>query len=168
MKFKIIIDNIKACDGSMINIIYDNKPVLNEFLECIKNKLKTEYNIIDEMDETKTRYNSEDLNIILEKRKKGKNIIIINQILNNTQEIRAMNELYYNSLDKDLIIIILNNYYTTTNTQLSNGTQYASSLAMLLKGKKVKILKSRFAKNYELYDISSLIRRVKLKTLNEI
>ena len=76
-------------------------------------------------------------------------------------------------------------YFSTTNTDLaqlnigdipSGEINYAASLIILLKGGKMKILKSRYAPFFDknnldiikdITDLNTLLRKMKIKTLNK-
>lgn len=182
MTFNNIIENIKLCNGGIINLIYDDKTVCNEFLMCITNELE-DYNVIDPKDETDTRFSKmKDLRKIL-KNKVGKNIVFINQ--NNQARGQTNYGEYLELIDSDTILFILSNYYTTTNTQLSSTNPvYNSSVTILLKNKKINVLKSRisFSDDKEslspvypiplpdynknrILDLNQIFRKSKLKTL---
>jgi hypothetical protein len=123
MTFEDIIKNVYLCNGGIINIIYDDRNMLDEFLMCVKYKLK-DYNIIDIKDETNSRLSSlEDLEEIIEhKTIEGRNIIFINHDITkpkaptyltvNKVPYRMYKELINN---KNITLVILNNYYSTTS-----------------------------------------------------
>lgn len=154
------------CNGGIINVIYDDKTVCNEFLMCIANELK-DYNLIDPKDETDTRFSKmKDLRKMLEN-KVGRNLVFMNQ----DNQIKGQTNYggYLELIDKDTILFILSNYYMTTNTQLAPlDPVYASSLTILLRNEKVKILKSRNSLKDEnkTLDLKQVFRKSKLKTLS--
>lgn len=180
MNFKNIIENIHSCNGGIINIIYDNRTVLDDFLICVKYKLE-DYNIIDVIDENGSRLSSledlEDLEkIIKDKIIDGRNIIFINHspkaLYTSSSIINKVPYRKYIELinNKNITLVVLNNYYSTTNTQIQTSPlelQYTSSLIMLIKNKKLKIIKSRYIKDGDniIFDVNSLLRKTKLETL---
>lgn len=155
IKFQDILDMIVAYEGGMITLILDSEPINRDFLLCIKEKLKNDYKIIETQDKGE-----------LTKERKEKTIIIH----------KYNKDFKYNySHSKNVILIILRNHFETTNTSLSQQAgrlTYIASLILLLKSKKIKILKQRFTEIKEIIDLQKLnlntiIRKVKIKTLNE-
>jgi len=171
MTFNNIIENIKACNGKIINLIYDNRSICDEFLMCITNELEN-YNIIDPIDQTNSRFSIENLKSLKSEIVKGKNIIFLNGIVNNDNTDYGV---YLNLINCDTTLVILRNYFSTNNTQLKPYVkEFDSSLDILLRNEKILILKSlydfRDDPNYpksRILDIKRLIRKSKLKTLNK-
>lgn len=156
MKFKEILDTIKAYEGGMVTLILDSDPINNDFLFCIKDKLKNEYRIIETQDRNELKKYREEKTIIIHQYNK---------------------DFKYDYLHcKNVILIILRDHYYTTNTSLVHQTGrllYTASLILLLKNKKIKVLKQRFTEIKENIDLTklnlnSIIRKMKIKTLNKI
>lgn len=147
---------IKAYEGGMVTLILDSEPINNDFLFCIKDKLKNDYEIIETQDRKEL------------KKYRDKKTIIIHQYNKDFK---------YDYLHcNNVILIILRDHYQTTNTSLvqqAGRLLYTASLILLLKNKKIKVLKQRFTKIKETIDLTelnlnSIIRKMKIKTLNKI
>ena len=155
IKFQDILNMIIAYEGGMITLILDSESINHDFLFCIKEKLKNVYKIIETDDKKELERDREEKTIIIHKYNK--------------------NFKYNYTHNKNVILIILRNHFETTNTSLSQQAgqvTYMASLILLLKSKKIKILKQRFTEIKEIIDLQKLnlntiIRKVKIKTLNE-
>ena len=163
IKFQDILDMIIAYEGGMITLILDSEPINHDFLFCIKEKLKNDYKIIETQDREELTKDREEKTIIIHKYNKD---FKYGGILSVD---------YWDAHSKNVILIILRNHSETTNTSLNQQAgqlAYVASLVLLLKSKKIKILKQRFTNIKSIIDLQKLnlntiIRKVKIKTLNE-
>jgi ABC-type branched-subunit amino acid transport system substrate-binding protein len=140
-----LLNALKKCKGSIVQIIYDSDISNKDLINSFKNDL-TEYKIID----FNELYVADD----------GENIF--------GRKARAIIKM----INDKYILIVLKRYYTTMGNTWpileSDKLTYSASLILLLQNKKLKILKWRFgSENYNYIDINILLRKIKLKKLNQ-
>ena len=174
IKFKDIIENIRECSGGIVTIVNKNSP--EDFLMCIKDSLE-DYIIVDFEDKLYTPRDIENIEKILtiklnDTKEKFKKIVFVRQIEGfSVKDLKLSYKRYLELLDSDTTLVVCCDSNTTTNAQLFPSMQSeTASLILHISNNKLRVLKSRFkdTKLKNTIDLTSLIRKMKLKTLNKI
>ena len=155
------------CEGGIVTFVKDNEPINNDFLILIEEELKERgYKIAPSQIFIKPKEITE------------KTVAFMDYVESiNFRDFVG---------NKNLITIMKRHYFSTTNTQLAQldigdipkgQINYAASLIILLKGGRMKVLKSKYAPFFDqdnleiikdITDLNTLIRKMKIKTLNKI
>lgn len=156
-----ILNNIVKCENSYIGFITDSEPDNKWLLMNIKDDLS---NYGYTIDETTFIYDFELLKNYIKKNNK-KTIIFVN-IDSTLYFNRENNNLYCLDNSNCTIIFIINNNKNIINMiHIFNMLTFCISII----DKKISILKSRYgAGSDDDFDITKIIRKIKLKKLNRI
>ena len=145
-----LLNSIRQCYGSVVQIVYDRDPINQDLIRSFTSDLKIKYKIVD----------FDELNI---------NTIKVND---NENIFNRKDDKIIKIINEKIVLIVLKNDCITA--RYSSKLSYSSSLILLLKNKKLKILKSRDL-NYDMkndyiyteFDINFMLRKMKLKKLNQ-
>ena len=150
--YKRLFELIKKCEGGIVTLMIDNKPINLKFIHNIKNYLGLNYKI-----------KNEQLNI---NEIKEKTVVFFNFDENLNFTIMMGN--------RNVIMIIIREESKTHNIDLFGSVSYIADMIFYIKNEKLKVLKSRYT-NSELEgstDINTLINeisiKIRLEKLNEI
>lgn len=151
MKYNEIYKQIKLCEGNFVTIIRDSNTINDEFIRLLSEDLKSEYKI--EINQMIDYHNITEKTIVF---------------MNFDRSINFKNMIG----NKNVILIVLRDYYKTSNTQLFGSPEnidYLTDLIIFLKNEKMKILKMRNSDDFpnDIINIRKLTRNIKLKILNK-
>lgn len=145
---------IELNNGSLIYFIMDKKDKLNyEFINGLKEDFSFDYKYIEYTPDLDIQNINEKSIIIIDYDKK----INRDKLIGN----------------KNVIVILLMDYYRTSNTEISGtATKHLSNLIFILKDSKLKILKSRLpniidTKIDKIVHIMKLLRKIKLNLITK-
>ena len=153
MNYNKIYDQIRLYEGDIVTLIRDTNIINDEFIHLLSEDLKSDYKI--EINQMIDYHNITEKTVVF---------------MNFDRSINFKNMLG----NKNVILIVLRDYYKTSNTQIFGSFEnvdYLANFILFMKNEKMKILKMKNNHSDTEFDeninINKLNRNIKLKILNK-
>lgn len=162
LQYSDILSSVKRCDGGIINIIKDRNRNNKDFLYVLKNDLRKDYNIIENVS-----YENLNKHIEIISEKTIFFVELTNIILHNAK----LNRFNINYNNNVIVVFITESYRQFNNNYGADVRMlYSSTLALNLNDNKIKIIKDRYSNinDNDPMDINNFISKIRKSKLLKI